>query len=1051
MHLLGASARANPRCEVTGMAERELVSDRTNRGPRLCRLAQFAILLACGMACAGQSSEYLGRKIRSVEYVPADSLAPADLERVKVLKAGSILRSEDVAEAIDRLFATGLFDDISVEEQAFSDGVDLRVVTKPSRFISGFRLTGSVAQPPNRGELMSSAQIQLGGPFREEDVTSAVDRIKELLQSNGLYEAQVTSETEPGTSAEQVFVNFRIKAGKRAKYEAPVIHGETKLSDSVIVHATGWRIPLIHWWRQVTDARTRAGIQGIQARYQKDSRLTNRVELEKLDYDPGRRRVQPVVNVEPGPKIRVKALEVKVSSRVLKRYVPVYEEQAVDNDLLVEGARNLRDYFQSRGYYDVDVVFRTQPVVNDEQAIEYVISLGSRYRLAKLIVTGNRYFREEDIRERMFMTPATLLSRRGRYSEAFRKKDEENISNLYRANGFHDVKITSSVDRGNHDRSGESDRVALSVDRDTHARSGESDRVTVTFEIDEGPQWLVESVSVEGISDDARRKTFEERLASTPGQPFSEVNMAADRATILNWYFSHGYSRADLRASWQPGSAPNRARIRFAVTEGEIHYVRDVIVTGLKTTSPKLVTNRITLHPGEPVSATESREIQRQFYDMGIFARVDTALEDPAGDSRYKYLLYNFEEANRYTLGLGFGAQIARFGTPSSSSVSAPGGSTGLSPQVSLTLSRLNFRGLGHTISLQGVYSNLQQRGSISYFAPRLWNVEGRNLTVALLYDNSLNVRTFASRREEASVQLSQKLSKATTILGRLAYRRVSVSDVVIPVLLVPQLVQPVRLGIVSTNLVQDRRNDSANPHRGIYNTVDVSLATKVLGSQRSFLRVLARNATYHEITRTLVFARQTQFGFIEPFAAPAGLPAIESVPLPERFFSGGADSLRAIPYNQAGPRDIGAPLVPGATASAPSGFPLGGNALLFNNLELRFPLLGSNVGGVLFHDMGNVYSSISSISARFNQRDLNDFNYMLQAVGFGIRYRTPIGPVRADLAYSINPPAYVGFSGTPAQLLQCGPTSGTVPSFCQPSRQQISHFQFFFSIGQTF
>ena len=151
MHLPGASARANPRCEVTGMAER--VSDRTNRGARLFRLAQFAILLACGMACAGQSSEYLGRKIRSVEYVPADILAPADLERVKVLKAGSILRSEDVAEAIDRLFATGLFDDISVEEQASSDGVDLRVVTKPSRFISGFRLTGSVAQPPNRGEL----------------------------------------------------------------------------------------------------------------------------------------------------------------------------------------------------------------------------------------------------------------------------------------------------------------------------------------------------------------------------------------------------------------------------------------------------------------------------------------------------------------------------------------------------------------------------------------------------------------------------------------------------------------------------------------------------------------------------------------------------------------------------------------------------------------------------------------------------------------------------------------------------------------------------------
>jgi outer membrane protein assembly complex protein YaeT len=1012
------------------MAEREPVSVHARDGYRLCRLAQFAIALSCVTVCAAQPSEYLGRTIRSVQYVPGDVLAPVDLERVKVLKTGSTLRSEDVAEAIDRLFATGLFDDISVEEQASADGVDLRVVTKPAKFISGFRVTGSVSQPPNRGELTSATQIQLGGLFHEEDVTSAVDRIKELLQSNGLYEAQVTPQTEPGSKGQQVFVDFRVKGGKRAKYEAPLVHGETKLSDDAILHATGWRIPLIHWWRQVTDARTRAGIQGIQARYQKDNRLTNRVELENLDYDAERRRVQPTIEVEPGPKIKVKAVEAKVSSRVLKRYVPVYEERAVDNDLLVEGARNLRDYFQSRGYYDVDVVFRTQPVVNDEQSIEYVISLGSRYRLAKLIITGNQYFHEEDIRERMFMTPATFLLRRGRYSEAFRKKDEENISNLYRANGFYDVKITSAVDR---------------------EKNAESDRVTVTFNINEGPQWLVESVSLEGIWDDARRKSFEARLASSPGQPFSEVNIAADRATILTWYFSHGYSRADLRASWQPGSSLNRARITFAVTEGEVRYVRDVIVTGLKTTNPKLVTNRITLHPGEPLSATEQREIQRKFYDMGVFARVDTAIEDAGGETSYKYLLYNFEEANRYTLALGFGAQVARFGTPSSSSVSAPGGSTGFSPQASLNLSRLNFRGLGHTVTLQGVYSNLQKRGAISYFAPRFQNVEGRSVTVALLYDNSLNVRTFASRREEASVQLSQKLSKATTILGRLAYRRVSVTDVVIPVLLVPQLVQPVRLGVISANLVQDRRNDSGNPHSGIYNTVDMSLATKVLGSQRSFLRVLGRNATYHQITRTLVFARQTQFGFIEPFAAPAGLTDIESVPLPERFFGGGADSLRAVPYNQAGPRDIGAPLIPGGPASAPSGFPLGGNALLFNNLELRFPLLGTNVGGVLFHDMGNVYSSISSISPRFKQRDLNDFNYMLQAVGFGIRYRTPIGPVRGDLAYSINPPAYLGFSGTPAQLLQCGPTSGTLPSFCQPSRQRISHFQFFFSIGQTF
>jgi len=370
-----------------------------------------------------------------------------------------------------------------------------------------------------------------------------------------------------------------------------------------------------------------------------------------------------------------------------------------------------------------------------------------------------------------------------------------------------------------------------------------------------------------------------------------------------------------------------------------------------------------------------------------------------------------------------------------------------------MNLSRLNFLGLGHTISLQGVYSNLKKRAGISYLAPRFQDVEGRNITASLLYDNTFDIRTFASRRQEASLQLSQRLSKSTTILGRLTYRRVSVSQVVIPVLLVPQLLQPVRLGMVSFNIAQDRRDDPGNPRRGIFTTGDIAVATRYLGSERNFLRVLVRNATYHRLTRNLILARQTSFGVISPWSAPAGLPDAQSVPLPERFFGGGADSLRAFPFNQAGPRDTGAPLVPGGPSSQPTGFPLGGNALLFNNTELRFPFLGPNMQGVLFHDMGNVYSTISDVSFRFRQRDLNDFNYMAHAVGFGVRYRTPVGPIRGDLAYSINPPSYLGFGGSTLQLLQCDPSKplSQLPGFCTPTRQTVGHFQFFFSIGQTF
>jgi outer membrane protein assembly factor BamA len=257
---------------------------------------------------------------------------------------------------------------------------------------------------------------------------------------------------------------------------------------------------------------------------------------------------------------------------------------------------------------------------------------------------------------------------------------------------------------------------------------------------------------------------------------------------------------------------------------------------------------------------------------------------------------------------------------------------------------------------------------------------------------------------------------------------------------------------MMSANFVYDRRDNPTDPHKGIYTTADFGVSGRFFGSQRSFSRALVRNATYYSLTKTLILARQTQFGVIVPFSAPAGIPEEQSIPLPERFFAGGADSLRAFPYNQAGPRDTGAPLVPGGPASRPTGFPLGGNALFSNNIELRFPFIGENIQGVFFHDMGNVYSTLGNMSFRFRQKNDQDFDYTVHAVGFGVRYRTPIGPIRGDLAYSVNPPSFVGFKGTPAQLLSCTPgvTTG-LPDYCNPVPQSISHFQFFFSIGQTF
>ena len=183
-----------------------------------------------------------------------------------------------------------------------------------------------------------------------------------------------------------------------------------------------------------------------------------------------------------------------------------------------------------------------------------------------------------------------------------------------------------------------------------------------------------------------------------------------------------------------------------------------------------------------------------------------------------------------------------------------------------------------------------------------------------------------------------------------------------------------------------------------------------------------------------MILARETQFGVEPAFSIPANADPTDPIPLPERFYGGGGNTQRGFPENQAGARDL------------LTGFPLGGSALFFNNTELRFPLYGANINGVLFEDAGNIYSSLGKMSFRTEQKDVTDFNYMVHAAGLGVRYRTPVGPLRFDLAYSINPPKYNGFSGNYVQLVQCS-AAGT----CQAAMQQISHFQFFFSIGQAF
>jgi outer membrane protein insertion porin family len=1025
---------------------RQKTPRQTNRGrlrgckcgsmPANGRAARRWILMVYAAACSvvlpallRAQSSFEGKTIVSVGYEPSTQpLAEADLKRVTVLVPGAPLKISDVEEAINRLFATGRYTDIQVDAEPRANGVAIVFRTTAARFFGHVQASGKISNPPSPALIVNTAELPLGSQFDPDLLTAAKKNIEHLFAANGLYDADIRLETieEPD---QQMGVRIVVNSGPRARYSMPSIHGEPKLSDATIVRATGWRIRFIGRWRKVTQALTNEGIEGISKKYQKEDRLTATTTLTALDYDPETVRVKPSLDINAGPKVHIRMPEARVSKSRLRRFVPVYQEGAVDPDLLVEGERNLRDYFQSKGYPDVNVTFRQLPPADDQKTIEYFITRGPRRKLVRVFIRGNHYFDTVTIRERMYLEPASLFDRWGRYSDSFRKKDEQSIADLYKSSGFRDVNVTSRVET---------------------RYGGNASQIAVVFSIEEGAQWRISEFSATGL-DRIGGEHLVSILGAGPGQPYSETTIAEDRSVILQASAARGFRHATFQFRASP-SGPHEVALTYRVNPGTQEFVRDVVISGLHTTKPELVQKQVTIRPGDPLSLPADREIQRSLYNLGIFAEIDTAIQNSDGDETYKYVLFDFTEAHRYTLNLGVGAEIAQLG-PTTTAISEPVGATGFSPRLSVNVNRLNVGGVGHTLALQTLLSTLEQRIGLSFIVPRLFDSPTRSVTYSFLWDTSRDIRTFSSHREEGSVQFAEHFTRRTVGLFRFAYRRVSISDLVIPALLIPQFLQPVRIGIVSANIVQDHRDNSVDPHSGIYNTADIGVASTALGSQRNFTKFLLRNATYTRIGKQLVFARQTVFGGIVPFNTQPGITAAVAVPLPERFFGGGDISLRAFPENQAGPRDIGSPAGPGGTQTEPTGFPLGGDAVFINNLEVRFPLIGQNIGGVLFHDMGNIYENLSSISFRYRQRNPEDFDYMVHAVGFGIRYRTPVGPLRVDLAYGLNPPSFYGFSGTIQQLLACNPNlpPSQLPAQCQPRLQGISHFQYFFSIGQTF
>jgi outer membrane protein insertion porin family len=989
--------------------------------------------------------DWAGLQVVSINFdgVSADLLKPLPSQLAQ--QPGAPLDPRKIRESLRSLYATGLYQTIEVAGVRAGDSVTIVFTGVPRLFVGRVNVEG-VKDDRLDAVLDSATQLQAGTPYSDTKAAQAEPSIKTTLENNGYYRGQVASTKVIDRQNSLMDINFEVTTGDQARV------GDVELTgDSGLTEAQFRKQAKLKRNSKVNRNTVSRALKNLRKHYNKRGHLAATISLTSKEYVPPTNRLNYTFLAHQGPVVLVKVEGAKIGRSQLEKLVPVYEEGTVDQDLLNEGAQNLRNYYEGHGYFDVKVSHH--PVETDAQHVTalYTVELGKRHVVDSVTVTGNKYFGTELITQRLSVRPNSFLDRYGAFSQQLVAQDIASIKALYMSNGYSAVKVTTKF-----------------TDSDTGAgKPSKISHFKIDYVIDEGTQRRIGKYDIEGATAE-QLNDFRPLLNTQVGQPYSAININQDRDLVQTYYFSKGYDNAQVSLFQQAEpDHPDAVDFTMKIVSGKQFFVRKLIVSGVERTKAAVVQQRITLHPDDPLNQTALLQMQRRLYDLALFNEVNTAIQNPNGDESYKNILLNLTEAKRWDISYGFGFEV-QTGTPTAGCLSPaeqallgitnsyecnPNGHTGASPRILFNISRTNLRGTDQSITLRTNYGTLEQVALLSYQDPHVLNKPSFNLTLSGGYNNSAVITTYRAAILSGALRLSQRVTKPTTLIYSFSYRRVSVNSNTLQVSLseIPLLAQPVRVGGPGITYIRDTRDVALDAHHGTFNTGEIFFADGKFGSQANFNRIDLSNATYYDFGRNhWVFARQTRYGQERSF----GDGDEQLIPLPERLYAGGATSHRGFPINSAGPRD------------PQTGYPVGGAGVFVNTLELRPPpptlrWVGTDLSFVLFHDMGNAFQKSSQIwpsalrikqphsytcrnvtvaYTTYNTPDTCDFNDFSHAVGLGLRYHTPIGPIRGDLSYNLNPPIYPVFYDYT--------TSATAPN---PHVGQAGHINFFFSIGQSF
>lgn len=941
------------------------------------------------VAIQGPQATYDGQNVSEIDFVANPHRDVEPLRSLVVQRTNQPYSQEQIEASISALQNTHLFPKVQVSVVPEITGLRLNFILEPAYYVGIIRFPGAEALAYTR--LLQAVDFSDQDPFVKDSLSHSEQSLQTFLHSSGYFQASVQASPEIDDAHQIVNITFSVTLGPLARIgtlsfaglDAPDDARLTRSVRSLRALLTGGSLKS---GKRYTPERIKSATTLIRRTLSKQHYLASKVEEQAPIYNPETNRVDVKFQTRLGPLVVVQTTGARVTwipylgGREMKKLIPIYSEGTIDPDLVQEGRQNLIDYFQKKSYFDVKVAVKLQRE-SKKITLTYAIDKGRKHKVTGIAFTGNTRITEHDLLSQISVKKGHLLWHGG-VSQKLLDQSAKNLQAFYNDKGYEEAKITSQA-----------------IDHEP--------KVDVIFHITEGEQTLVSNVELTGNRNLTTKELVPSGSQLQPGKPFSPRLLNEDRNRISASYLEHGYLNVEVKMTAERSSAnSHEVNVVYTVNEGQLVRVKDAVYLGQQHTRLSLIRASANIPVEAPMSRVKMLDAESSLYSLGLFDWASVGPRKPITDQTEEDAVVKVHEAKRTDIIYGFGFEVShRGGNVPSGSVAVPGippvqlgqyqiapsQATFASPQGSIEIYRRNMRGLGETLGASLLAQQLDQRAITTYAQPRFFGSPWSSVTSLSIERNTENP-LFTASLGDASFQLEHVLNRKTNTRLQLRYdfNKTYLSHLLVPELVLPQD-QNVHLSTISSTYLQDTRDKPLDAHHGHLVTLTAGITPTKLGSSASFARFFGQYAFYKPF-HSVVLADSFRLGLAKEFAG-------SFVPTSQLFFSGGGTSLRGFPIDQAGPQR----LVPfcGGVLQGQAGcvninVPVGGNLLFILNSEVRFPLkIMKALGGVIFYDGGNVYSAIN----------LNNFvNNYTNTIGVGLRYSTPIGPVRFDIGKNLNP-----------------------------------------------